>query len=889
MNGQYSIKGYLLQSLVALLDSFETEWETICVEPNDESEKVDIKWTFKNNTTKAVQVKSSKNLITLSLAKKWAAELENSTPNAVHELVLVGDNIDNKINNKIGNVSVIKKSLSIDDFENVVLSKINSFYETNGRSIVAPSLGKLFVRSLNQQILENSVLGKVVSRNEFNDELLNSLQSVENHLKKSAYRLLLPSDSNISPNEDVKTTIINHFTSLIGWNYLNKNETRSFYDEKLGENKQIQIDYWGDYECPLKDKKRDIIYINADLVAEYPTDYLSTIKQDSFNVDFIRNSLVEENKIEIDNSIEHCVQFLLSLNETEKGLPLPNIKDAFKERLLNKNIVYYLIDNKKADFIISSIITARNYRFDDNLVVKFLYPITEDNSQHNKIGKRDTYLPPQYLSSSILPIIKEDKNKISVLMFCSDPFSKDRLKKVLWMLIRLTSGLANEYKVYFPDYDVQHENSASEALRSFKNNDLTSKVSVEKLTLCDSIDLQIVPSNINEDFKDETFDESVNAARKLKIETHHLIDYLPYGDMLKPFLASDAIKSEFLKMFLQEKRIFFRTADKTKIIQLMTSMLFSPIDIESLVAYAELKDKPLEANTVQYPVVDCNSNISESLSNVSINQKVIEEGLKANILSFNVTKPTNNNEEIVINVCVEQINPNKQALVNKVMSTAQVTVKKDRTTNNLEIIKEHNSKPARIAAERIAKQVSEQLIQRNIIEDQSIEIRFSDFTNKNRINFLLSFTNIDSSNIFTGFNAKSFKYMFDESAVLPEEYADKKGKECVLELRGRNLDQIRELQNETLKEVLLCESMSINYRFKYRDISGNYYVVLSFSNALNNRPVPDGLFNVKYCKLYIDNKCKGKLDNCGLQSIEVELKKHFNLFKREKLSQFNLI
>ena len=29
MNGQYAIKGYLIQSLVALLDSFETEWEKI--------------------------------------------------------------------------------------------------------------------------------------------------------------------------------------------------------------------------------------------------------------------------------------------------------------------------------------------------------------------------------------------------------------------------------------------------------------------------------------------------------------------------------------------------------------------------------------------------------------------------------------------------------------------------------------------------------------------------------------------------------------------------------------------------------------------------------------------------------------------------------------------
>lgn len=883
MNGQYSIKGYLLQSLVALLDSFETDWETVCVEPNDESEKVDIKWTYSNRTVKAVQVKSSKNLITHSAAKKWSKELEDSTPNANLELVLVGEMIDNKINNKIGNVNVVKKSLSIDDFGDIILTKINTFFEKNGKNTVAPSLGKLFVFALNQQILQNSVLGKAVSRDNFNEELLNSLQSIEKYLKKSAYGLLLPPNS--SSNEDVRTLIFNHFMHLIGWEKLNVNETRTYYDEKLGQDKQINIGFWGSYECPLKDNKKDIIYINADIEAQYPQNYCSIIKNDLYSVDYIRKCLIDEDRIDTANSIEHCVQLSLSLNEGEKGLPLPQIRDSFKERLLNKDIIYYSIDNKKADFIISSIITAQRYR--DDLPVKFLYPITEDNSQLNKIGKRASYLPPQYLSSSILPVIKEDKNKISVLFFCSDSYSEERLKKVIWMLIKLTSGLANEYRIYFSDFENYHQNEAKEVLRSYSNNDLIEKVSFEKLKLCNSTDLQFVPSNLDEEFKDEVFDESVNEKRRLKIEAH-LIDYLPYGDMLKPFLDSDAIKSEYLKMFLQEKGIFFRTADRTKIIQLMTSMLFSPVDIESLVAYAEIKDKPLEANTVQYPLVDSNSNISNSLSSINFNRNEIKEGLKADIISFNVVKPINNNEELIINAYVEQSNPNKQALISKVVSTVRVVAKKDQSSNKLEITKEHNSKPARIIAERIAKQLSEQLIQRNTIEDLSIEIRFSDFSNnRERINFLLSFTNIESSAVFSSFNAKSFKYMFDESADLPEEYEDKKGKECVLELKGRHLDQIRELQNDSLKNILLGESMAINYRFNYRGITGNYFVVVSFSNALSNKPNPDGIFNIRYAKMHIDNRCKAKVTN--IQSFENELKKQFNQLKKEKLAQFNII
>lgn len=38
-------------------------------------------------------------------------------------------------------------------------------------------------------------------------------------------------------------------------------------------------------------------------------------------------------------------------------------------------------------------------------------------------------MPPQFLNSSILPIIKEDKNKISVLLFCSDKFNREHLKR----------------------------------------------------------------------------------------------------------------------------------------------------------------------------------------------------------------------------------------------------------------------------------------------------------------------------------------------------------------------------------------------------------------------------------------------------------------------------
>ena len=60
--GQAAIRGYLVQTLIALLDALDDKksWQSVTLEPNIESDKVDI--LLKNSAVaKAVQVKSSQN------------------------------------------------------------------------------------------------------------------------------------------------------------------------------------------------------------------------------------------------------------------------------------------------------------------------------------------------------------------------------------------------------------------------------------------------------------------------------------------------------------------------------------------------------------------------------------------------------------------------------------------------------------------------------------------------------------------------------------------------------------------------------------------------------------------------------------------------------------
>jgi len=65
MGGNAGIRGYLIQTIICVLDTLEADnlWTSVTLEPLDESEKVDIRWKYANDVVKLCQVKSSENIL----------------------------------------------------------------------------------------------------------------------------------------------------------------------------------------------------------------------------------------------------------------------------------------------------------------------------------------------------------------------------------------------------------------------------------------------------------------------------------------------------------------------------------------------------------------------------------------------------------------------------------------------------------------------------------------------------------------------------------------------------------------------------------------------------------------------------------------------------------
>lgn len=886
MGGQAGIRGYLLQGIIAVLDSLDinNQWLTVSVEPNDESEKVDIIWDYGNGKRKVVQVKSTKNKFKLSDAKKWAQDLKDGSSNKDDcELYLIGD-LDSalyKKKNESLNGSVIRHSdLDIDSLLDIVVGKIDEFFETKGKTAVTIGVRKLIAYNLNFQVAKDSIFGKVHNRSSFDSSLLAYLTTIENQVRTNPLATL------IEPSTDtgqIQNHLGNNIMTLFGWLKPNRDEIVKEYDDRLGREVDYSVDFVAQYESKLKDDETDILYVHSRLVPRYPDNPKHIIQDHAKSISLVRDKLRYHEKASPSN--EHAILFVLSGAEEERGVGyVATMKNHYKPAYLDDELTYYAVDNLKLDFLVASVSTARDYR--PELPVKFLYPITEDNSSEKKIGKRGISLPPQYVNTSVLPIIKEDSEKLSVLVFCRDGFTREVLKKVVWLLIRLTTGLANEYRLYFPDFTSAQTNEVNEVLRLYSNDQLLQKVTVHPLPVADSKGLaEIGSSHLTASNDEFQYDENKVVKKAIEIN-QHLSEYLPYGDQLRPFLSSDMIDSTDLRHFLSSKGVVFKTQNKQKIISTMASMLFSPEEIQTLVDDVSVKERPIDTQSDYYHVItnqDLKSLIPKLNNAVA---SISDEKLSATILSDKIEFKADKNDprKYVAEIMIEEVNPTKQAMVSSTISTARISL--DIVNGELEIEKGGNSRPSKVVASRVVKAVSETLVSDGDIEEKVRQVFFQDFTNSERVNFLLSFTNIGSSSTFTKQDITLVRYAIDESKDIPQEYQDMAGKNLEISSKGKNLAGLKELSVQKFKEIVFIDLFSVSYRFNVKGVEGYFNVNLNFSNALKDKSNPEGVFQFNV-KPYVFPTHRDKV--VSNKKLEDELRKAFNTLKREKFSQFNLL
>jgi len=91
MGGVEGSRGYLLQSMVSLLESMQdAEWDEVNLEPNTKEDKVDVIWYKNSKAINAAQIKSSINPFSKKNISDWIIKLANDVESEKYSLILLG-------------------------------------------------------------------------------------------------------------------------------------------------------------------------------------------------------------------------------------------------------------------------------------------------------------------------------------------------------------------------------------------------------------------------------------------------------------------------------------------------------------------------------------------------------------------------------------------------------------------------------------------------------------------------------------------------------------------------------------------------------------------------------------------------------------------------------
>lgn len=190
MSGRDGMRGYLYQTLVALLDALGSQniWDLFIIEPDEPSQKVDILWC-NGNSKKAVQVKSSINQITMSQAKSWARELKSSQVADSYELLLIGPHSRelDKNTELFGVIIPPIRQLNIIEMTQQAAHCLDLYLASKNISQTPPQVRELIIGSLISKLASWSTSGAPISKTDFDYQLQTwILTAYPNSVKESA-------------------------------------------------------------------------------------------------------------------------------------------------------------------------------------------------------------------------------------------------------------------------------------------------------------------------------------------------------------------------------------------------------------------------------------------------------------------------------------------------------------------------------------------------------------------------------------------------------------------------------------------------------------------------------------------------------------------------------
>ncbi|MDI9366330.1 MAG: hypothetical protein QM541_15335 [Flavobacterium sp.] len=658
----------------------------------------------------------------------------------------------------------------------------------------------------------------------------------------------------LSGNDGEK--MMREFLKLVGWNNISQNvqfECNLGKKHKSKSSKSDRTDHNIDgtfyYNSPLNHAETDVIlcsskhnqveYANVSQAYNHLKDLANLLECAPKDYEFYNDFENDDNKKKVFKGLLFWVssnpdeQTTSMIEKISKGLINDDDDEAISEGKL-RGIAYdsiYLVDNAKASFILGAIKTSQALH--PNSRIQFLFPHTGSNNRSEDLKGYGDIMPIQYINTSILPIVIDDGDKVSVLIFCDSIFDKDYLKRIIWLAHKI-SELVGGINIYFNNYDkTAHEETVNRVKQLFQNSPLTSKITIRRIQLFDFVTLK--EEQIERQIESNRYGKlrNVDILNGLPIE-NDLDRILPFGEMIKPIIASSTLSDTDVKAFLIRKGIYIGSREKQNTVPLLATLLLSPEELNSLKYLLKVKEdriKSVPRSTSLKNSISEIKDISETINKVVSQSKSLV--LPENCTFFKKPKIEILKNEIYIPFTLEKHNTTKDLITGKLHNEGSLIF--SMSDNNLDAQINYTSRETYNYVIKLFKYFERALLDNNIITEEFYCIKFNSFSNTERIGFFLNFLSTQNETVFSEARLEQILVKPDSSLdeELPFDLESLKNKVNQLSITGQGLDTVHFFQDD-YKKALLMQRVKIRYNFRISNVEGRCYVDLDFKNALSN-------------------------------------------------------
>lgn len=358
---------------------------------------------------------------------------------------------------------------------------------------------------------------------------------------------------------------------------------------------------------------------------------------------------------------------------------------------------------------------------------------------------------------------------------------------------------------------------------------------------------------------------------------------LPQGESLRAYLVQPFVSKGDLKNLLRLRGVFTSQNDKEQTIPALTLSLIKPTEfVELQQLYVAKEDNPkITTQIIEWAGTE--SLISSIPDEVDVN-KVLDldfENFKVvNAPSFYPVPGSI--DAIRMDFEIERLDRSKSWADSRKRFTASIEIQKNKAKDELVVISTHTAPETRLTNRAVTQHLIKHFkAQGQIAEKAKVrQIRFCDFSNGNRFDYLLGLTR-DSKYATVSFEeVVDIGLVPDEEQALPDELEWMQERIRGLDLRGTSLEDSDFLSNSSYRPCLLIHRLDAKFRFSLSGMDGHCVISLGFTD-FNNGQNRESEIELRIKKIDFDDARRGLDKNDAKQTILKELEfEKVEMFKR---------